>query len=99
MAEFNLLLKDQGGLKPVLKDLAQNYRSAVITTGEFKRFLEARTGKDLSDFFERYVTTNDSILSDEGEDSGEDVGENNPEDIRESFHPTPLTQEELRNLR
>lgn len=99
MAEFNLLLKDQGGLKPFLKEFAQNYRFAVITTGEFKRFLEARTGKDLSDFFERYVTTNDSILNDGGEDSGEEVGENNPDDIRDSFHPTPLTQEEIEELR
>lgn len=113
LAEFDLLLKDRGGFKPVMREWFANYRLNRITTEEFWAFLEARTGLDLTDYFKRYVFGGHTPIGpviDFGH-AGEPAPRSFAEDLQlsapsgdrmdqiDSKHPTPLTREEVLRLR
>ena len=55
MSEIDFLLRDQGGLRPVLKSLYLAKRHEVIDTPFFQEFLEKKTGLDLKRIFAGYV--------------------------------------------
>lgn len=55
MSEIDFLLRDQGGLRPVLKSLYLDQRHKVIDTPFFQQFLEQETGLDFAPIFTRYV--------------------------------------------
>ena len=108
LSEIDYLLRDQGGLRPVLKSLFLQSRRDVIDTRFFQTFLEQQTGLDLAQIFERYV------YRQSGEDSfvavhDEIVSEHEPvfaiADLARVWNipepvmpPRPYTSAELRNL-
>jgi hypothetical protein len=55
MSELDFLLRDQGGLRPVLQSLYLAKRRELIDTPFFQKFLEKETGLDLTPIFARYV--------------------------------------------
>ena len=55
MSEIDFLLRDQGGLRPVLQSLYLAKRHELIDTPFFQKFLEEETGQDLTSIFARYV--------------------------------------------
>ena len=55
MSEIDFLLRDQGGLRPVLQSLYLAKRHKLIDTPFFQKFLEEKTGLDLTPLFARYV--------------------------------------------
>lgn len=90
-AELDSEFASQGGLKPVMKALADKYKHNIITNEEFWNFLEEKTGMDLSAFQDRYVMGNSKEVTTMSKSiSTEVVG---------SKHPTPLTEEEILRLR
>ena len=55
MSEIDFLLRDQGGLRPVLQALYLAKRRPLIDTPFLQNFLEQQTGLDLARIFARYV--------------------------------------------
>ena len=55
MSEIDFLLRDQGGLRPVLRSLYLARRRRLIDTPFFQNFLEQQTGLDFTRIFARYV--------------------------------------------
>jgi hypothetical protein len=94
IAELDVSLADFGGMRKLPRSFFERYRHRVVTTEEFWSFLELKTGENLRPFFERYAF---GIAS--GDSSAEKVG--SPEEgLRpRSFHPPPLTRDEVLRLR
>lgn len=55
MSELDWMLRDGGGLRPVLADFYARYAHQTITTPLFLDFVQARVGSDLSAYFGRKV--------------------------------------------
>lgn len=55
LSELDFLLRERGGLRPVLRALYLAKRRQVIDTPFFQQFLEQQTGLDLQQIFARYV--------------------------------------------
>jgi hypothetical protein len=98
LAEWDYLLRDRGGLKPVLQKFFARFHSLVISTEDFRAFLHQEAGIDVDPSFEKYVYDDKgSAPSEEGpEPDASPTGEPLPPD---SLHPTPLTEAELKELR
>lgn len=89
LAEFDFLLANQGGLRPVLASLYASYRHRTIRTEDFKAFLEEKTGLELSFLFERYIYAGDAAFPGDGVDMA----------AAENSHHPELSQKELEKLR
>lgn len=85
MSELDLKFEARGGLRPVLKTLFERYRLALMTSTEFEAALEEVTGSNVSTYFDRYVSGR--VVSSPAEDEWDPA------------HPTPLTEDEVRELR
>jgi hypothetical protein len=104
LAELDLLFKSSGGLKSLLAGFARRYRYSLVTTDEFWWFLESSSGKNLDDYFSRYVFAGRPTSRAESIASPLDHGEARPLSTeliehQHSLHPTPLTEAELLQLR
>jgi hypothetical protein len=101
LGELDLVLHDFGGLKPFMRLFFNRYKYRVVTTEEFWNFLELQSGMSLAPYFQRYIFGNaPTTLS-----IPPALPSPAPSETLEKFesletkHPSPLTQEELRNLR
>ncbi len=89
MSEFDFILADRGGLKPVLKQLYEENKNQTFTLPFFKNFMEKSLNEDLTAIFEKYVL---GIVKDEN-----DVGITNDDliPIKEPVHKR-YTRDEIR---
>lgn len=88
LAEFDFLMANQGGLRPVLRQLFAGWDHRTIRTEDFKEFLEQKSGLDLTNLFQRYIYAADASFP------GDGINE-----YRESpFHPM-LSRKEIEKLR
>ncbi len=55
LSELDYLFRNNGGLRPILKDLFSEKRRKLITTPVFQKYLEQKSGVDLNNIFSRYV--------------------------------------------
>lgn len=95
LSELDVHFAAVGGLKPIMKDFAQRYKYRVVTTEEFSSFLEAKSGLTVAPFFQRYIFGVGETLA----TTGISVAADHSETEEKSLHPSPLTEEELQNLR
>lgn len=105
LSELDFLLREDGGLKPVLGKLYRENMNTVIDTSVFLEFLKQETPLDLDKIFERYVygrSGSDSFLA------GRDY-QRTPLSLKNTLEkawgqfelqpfPRPFTQEKLREL-
>lgn len=107
LAEFDLLLRDRGGFKPVMREWFANYRLNRVTTEEFWAFLESQTQLDLTDYFKRYVFGGHSPIGPVIDFGGQPPMTSSFAPVSffrdasptDSKHPSPLTREEVLRLR
>jgi hypothetical protein len=93
IGEFDYLFRNQGGMKPVLKELFTEYSGETLTVDLFKQHLEQNSGEDLTSIFDRYVygksrTSGFKVMT--------------PDRFAENdkiTHPRPYTQEEMKLYR
>ena len=55
MSELDLILREQGGLRPVLREFYGEYRNKVVTTQEFIDFVQERAPVELDTYFRNKV--------------------------------------------
>jgi len=55
LAQIDALLKDRGGLDPILKKWAQQNAHKVADTKDFEEFLERETGLDIHSLFKEFL--------------------------------------------
>lgn len=96
LGELDQLFASRGGMKALFRGLFAKYKGRLITTAEFRSYLEETTGVDLGTYFDRYVyggktmpfAVSPAMATASGDDGSGD-----------SFHPPSLTEEELQALR
>lgn len=87
ISEFDYLLRDQGGMKTVLKQMYDQAKRTTISNAFFQTYLEGVSGMNLTAIFNRYVfgrSANKSEVAPEG-----------PTYLGQSHHPRPYTKAEL----
>jgi hypothetical protein len=89
LSELDLLLADQGGLRPLLGKYFTDWKRKTITTNGFRDFLERESGFSLQHHFQTYVYGSDPGFA------GDIIGEA----ADDSLHPPPLTEKEILWLR
>lgn len=91
LSEIDLLLASKGGLRPVLASFFETWKRKSIRVADFRFFLEQASGLDLGNLFRKYVYADTGF-------PGDSVAE--PKIMgRDTLHPPPLTDEEIRKLR
>lgn len=93
-AELDLAFADQGGFKKVLGEFFAEYKQKTVTTQEFVDFVEQRSPVNLRPLFTKNIYGDFMVPQDLP------LGAETPLEVEiDSMHPSPLTQEEISDLR
>ena len=82
LSELDYLFRNNGGLRPILKDLFLEKKRCLITTPYFQGFLEQKTGLNLNSIFSRYVYGR----------SGEDISLAERDIVESMEEPVPIIE-------
>lgn len=95
IAELDRLLAESGGMKKLMRAFYERYRHRLVTTEEFAKFLELKTGVFVSPFFDRYIYGHGQSSA-TSRNSAQEASEQGP---FLQLHPAPLTMEDAQALR
>lgn len=85
VAELDRVFSAFGGMKPLMRSFFERYKRRVVTNEEFWQFLSSMSGMNIDAYFQRYTLGGGPSL--------------NLMSSKDSKHPLPLSQEELKSLR